>query len=750
MDTTVIPVNSTSDQHPSKELHELEVKLDFVEYWKSIAKRKWAILAFGLTIAMLAAAIVFVMTPVYRSTVTLLIDATKSKVVSIDEVYSGFSDNRDYFITQVEILKSPDIALKTITKLKLWEYPEFDPRKKEESLATKILVAIGYSEVVPKQWNEGSLAKAVLGKFTKQLTIEPIRLSLLVKVNFESTDKELAAKVANAMANSFIDSDLDVRFQMTQRASTWLQDRMVGVREKLDASEKQLQAYRDQAGIVDVKSDAQSGAGKQIEDVTQHLVETRLRRAEAENAYNQIKNAPKGTDLSSLPAVVKNAVVGDAIKQQSEAERKLSEIAQRYGQEHPKYVQAEGELKTARENVKRQIETVMQSVTHEYELARGTEKMLEQTLNQAKGSIQSINRKEFQLNLLEREVDSNKQIYDLFLKRAKETNVSGDLQNPVGRVVDQAKVANIPIKPQKIQIISIAFVLGLFAGVAATLLIDLLDNTLKSTSDVEAKLKQPLLTTLPLLDKKDADRSSTARLFLDAPKSLYAESIRTARTGVLLSSIDLNNRILLVTSSVPGEGKTTFSINLAVAHSHTKKTLLIDGDMRRPAVGKGLELEPNSPGLSDLVAGTSTFEQCVKTVAGSELHVISAGTSVVNPLEIILSNRFKDTIAELSKLYEIIVIDSPPVELVSDALVLSKMVTGVIYVVKALDTPYQLAKKGLIRIRRAEGKVLGVVLNHLDFKKAEKYYGEYSGYGKYGYDKYGYGDNYGSKVEKKA
>ena len=216
----------------------------------------------------------------------------------------------------------------------------------------------------------------------------------------------------------------------------------------------------------------------------------------------------------------------------------------------------------------------------------------------------------------------------------------------------------------------------------------------------------------------------------------------------MLSAIDLDNKIVLVTSSVPGEGKTTFSINLAVAHSHTKKTLLIDADMRRPAVGKGLDLEPNSKGLSDLVAGTASLAECAKKVDGTDLHVISAGTSVLQPLELILSHRFKDTIDFLSKEYEIIIIDSPPVELVSDALVLSKMATGVVYVVKALDTPYQLARKGLMRLRRSEGKILGVVLNHLDFKKAEKYYGEYSGYGKYGYDKYGYGEGYGAKVEK--
>lgn len=748
MDTSSVSQAPLAESLASQELQEIEAKLDFVESWRSINKRKWSILAFAFTVALLAAAIVFVMTPIYRSTVTVLIESTKAKIVSIEDIYGGLSDNREHFVTQVEILKSPDVALKTIKKLKLWNEPEFDPRKKDNSVLGQMLSNIGFAESIPEKIDEEGLAKLVLPKFLKSLTIEPIRMSLLAKISFESADKELAAKVANGLANVYIDSDLDIRFQMTQKASSWLQDRMSSVREKLDSSERQLQAYREQNGIVDSKNLVQSGAGKQIEEVTQRLVETKLRRAETENAYNQIKNAPKGADLSSLPAVVKNSVVADAIRQQSEAERKLSEISQRYGQEHPKYIQADSDVKTARENLKRQIDTVVQSVTREYEVAKGTERMLEGTLSQAKGSIQNINRKEAQLNILERDVDSNKQIYDLFLKRTKETNVSGDLQNPVARVVSMASVDAKPVKPQKQQIVLIAFALGLLIGIAASLLMDMLDNTLKSTADVESKLKQPVLTTVPLLGKKNSDRVSTAHLFIEEPQSLYAESIRTALTAISLSYIDVKNRILLVTSSVPGEGKTTFSINLAVAHSQTKKTLLIDADMRRPAVSKGLDLEPGSLGLSDLVSGTANLSEVVKTVPGTDLHVIGAGRLPPQPLELLLSMRFKRAIEVLSEKYEIIVIDSPPVELVSDALIISKMATGVLYVVKAVETPFQLAKKGLLRIRRSEGKVLGVVLNYLDYKKAEKYYGEYSGYGQYGES--GYGQVYGAKQEQKS
>ncbi len=722
-----------------------EDKLDIVEYWRSITKRKYPILAFGLAVALLAAVVVFVMTPIYRSTVTVLIEANKSKVVTIEDVYSGISQNREYFQTQVEIIKSREVAVKAIIKTKLWEKEEFDPRPKSDSWVASLLSSIGFSDDADKkEWTEAALTEAIYGKFSKQLTIEPVRLSQLAKISFESRDPELAAQVANAVADVYIENDLEARYKMTKQASSWLQERLTSLKNKLDESERTLQNFREKEGIVDVKSSTQSGAGKQIDEVMGRLVEARMKRAEAENAYNQIKSAPKGADLSSLPAVIRNSIVAEAKKQEGETERRLSELAQRYGSEHPKYVQAEGELKAARDNVRRQVEMVVASVTREYEVARGTERALEGVLGSAKGTVQSLNRKEFELNVLEREVESNRQMYDMFLKRAKETNVAGDLQTAIARVVDPAVVPKKAVKPQKMQIIAIAFVLGLFIGVLASLLLDRLDNTLKTSEDVESKLKQPLLTTLPLLDSEETARTSTARLFLDQPKSLYSEAIRTARTGVLLSAIDVPKRILLVTSSLPGEGKTTFSINLAMAHAHTKKTLLIDADMRRPAISKGLDLQAGAKGLSNLVSGTASLEECLQPVEGSTLMLMPSGTIPPNPLELLLSQKFKETLDHLAEVFDIIVIDSPPVELVSDALVISPMATGVIYVAKALDTPYQLARKGLQRIRRADGQILGVVLNRLDFALAEKYYGEYSAYGKYGYGKSGYQNGYGA------
>lgn len=726
-------------------------KLDFLEYWRTLRKYQWAIMAFALVLTLLAGVIAFVSTPIYEAKTTLLIETNKQKVVSIEDVYGGVGASREYFQTQVEVIKSREVALKTIIKLKLFDNAEYDPRAPKKGIAA-LIDQIGFaSEEAPTEWTDQTLAEAILPAFQKDLSIEPIRLSQLVVVRFTSPDAALAARVTNTLAKTYIENDLTARYEMTQTASNWLQDQLSGLKEKLTESETALQRFREKQGLVNIKDAAQSGAGFQIEQLQSRLIEARTRRAEIESTYKTVKDASP-TDLASQPAVLVNIQVADAKRAFTDASRKLADAAQRYGREHPKYLQADSDAKAASDNLQRQIELVVGGITVEYERARNTEKTLESALNSARGSVVNINRKEFELGIYEREVESNRQIYDMFMKRSKETTVGGDLQTVVARVIDSAVAANKPIKPKKALIIAAALAIGLILGAVLALLLEMLDNTFKTTEDVESRLKQPLLTVLPMLAKKETERIVSGRLVVDSPNSLYAEAIRTARTGVLLSSVDLASRSLLVTSSVPGEGKTTFACNLAMAHASTKKTVLIDADMRRPSVAKGYGIDPLALGLSELVAGTAKLADCLTPIEGTNLVVMPCGAIPPNPLELIHSGRFAQTMEALSKHFEIIIIDSPPVGLVSDALVLSAYTSGVIFVTKAQSTPRPLARNALKQLRRAKANVVGVVLNALDFNKAEKYYGEYNGYGKHGYGNYGstYGATYGASNTAKA
>jgi capsular exopolysaccharide synthesis family protein len=714
-------------------------KVDIVEYWRAISERRSSILALALLVAVLAMLIVFSVRPTYRATATLLIEPGKTKVLSIEEVYSKGVTDREHYYTQVEILKSEELARRTVAKLKLVDHPDFDPRRAAPEW---------FESLAPESWQperrkltDDEIEKRAVGAFRAALQVQLVRNSQLAQISFTAHDRELAAKVPNTLAEIFIESDLEARMAMTQKATSWMRERMGDLRSKLEASERNLQQYRERERIVDAKGAQFSGAGRQLDEVTKSLVEARQKRAEAESAYQQVQQARAGkTTLDTLPAVLRHPLVQKLREQESDAERRLSDASKRYGPEHPKMIQAKAEADTAKETTRRQVESVIAGVAKEYEIARANEAAIERALSQSKYDIQSLNRKEFQLGVLEREVAQNRNLYEMFVGRLKETSVGSDFQSTVARLIDPATTPSGAFAPKKTQIVFIAFAVALVAGMMMALLLDRLNNTLNSTSSVEHRLSVPVLGVLHKVKGFDKKGFASELAFFNDTQSTFAEAVRTVRTSILMSALDHPHKVVVVTSSVPEEGKTTLSFNLAAALGQVKKVLLIDADLRRPKIGKLVGRDAKAPGLADLVAGQAQLSDCVFFHAPSGIHILASGTVPPNPLELLSARRFEELLEKLKETYDVVLIDSPPLQLVSDALVLSQHASSVIYVVRADATPYPVAQNGLKRLRRVGASVIGVVLNQLDLEKAERYYGEYSGYTSYkGYKKYGYG-----------
>ncbi len=726
--------------------------LDLVEYWRSITKRKWSIVGLVALVALITTLVVFSLRPLYRSTAVVMIEQSKAKVVSIEEVYNAMGGgNREYYQTQVEIIKSRELARKVVERLKLTVHPEYDPRQDKSD---------GLKSWLPMNWfksneplTEEQVLKGVIRNFSDDLQVQPVRNSQLVQISFTSHDKELAAKVPNTLADVFIENDLESKIKMTQKASSWLTGQMGELRTKLESSERSLQDYRERERIVDVKGVALSGAAKALEEATSGLVSARSKRAEAESLYNQVQAARQGKSsagVESIPAVLRHPTVQKMKEIEAEAEKKLADASKRYGPEHPKMLQANAELASARDNTKRQMETVMSGVAKEYEIARANEQAIAGALGQSKAEIQGINRKEFQLGVLEREAQANRQLYDMFLNRFKETNISADLQSTVARVVDPAIVPGGAYAPKKSQIVSIAAAVALIIGMMLSLLLDRINNTVNTAGEVEGRLGVPMLGYLQKMDSTGKKSMKTEMAFLTDSQSLFSESIRTIRTSVLMGTLDVDKKLILITSSVPEEGKTTVSFNLACALAQVKRVLLIDADMRRPKIGRVIGIDKDHKGLSHLVSGVAPVSECIVKHEQGGFHILTAGFVPPNPLEMLSSAKFHEVVEKLKEAFDIILIDSPPVQLVSDAIVLSQMVDTVLYVVKAGSTPYPLARGGLRRLAMANAPILGVVLNQLDLERAEKYYGEYSGYGRYrGYKGY-YAYGYGPKGKKEA
>ncbi|MEA3156637.1 MAG: polysaccharide biosynthesis transport protein, partial [Betaproteobacteria bacterium] len=408
---------------PAAERQEAEIS-DLVIYWRSIMKRKWAILGIAIVVSTLAALAALNTTPIYHATATVLIEQNRAKLVSIEEVYSGGGNNREHFETQADLLGSRALAVKVIDKLNLTQHPEFDPRQAKPPFWRAMLQRFGVGEA-SKPPSEQQIHSAVLNAFLNRTSIEPGRMSQLIRVSFDAADPQLAADIANELVQSYIDLDMENRFNMTKRASEWLKERLSDLKVNLEQSERALQDYREKEHMVQVQGLGQSGAARQLEDLSRALVEARQRRAEAASAYNLIKSS-KG-NLETLPVIQRNPLMARLKEFEAESERKYAENLKRYGPQHPRMLEAEGDLRQARENTRRQIETVVGSLANEYEAARANERAVERSIAEAKGDVQGINRKEFQLSALERQVATNRQLYDTFLSRFKETSTAGDV-----------------------------------------------------------------------------------------------------------------------------------------------------------------------------------------------------------------------------------------------------------------------------------------------------------------------------------
>ncbi|MCP4697346.1 MAG: polysaccharide biosynthesis tyrosine autokinase [Gammaproteobacteria bacterium] len=722
-----------------------EEEIDLRVYWNIIRKYKWSILGLTFLSGLLAVLVAFSLMPVYRATAVLHIEPNTSNIISIEEVYGLSSANREYYKTQRAILKSRNLAEKVVIKFKLASHAEFNPNAQARQRGLR-LPSLNWREWLPDAWlpskpppsppTAAEKRDTVVNAFMARLTVSQERDTQLMRISFEARDAKLAARVPNALIATYIENDREAKLKMTQEASVWLTERLANLRRKVEQSEKALQTYLEKENLVNVAG-VKSVATKQIDEIAMNLVRARQQLSEARNAYNQVQ-ALKGQStkaFESIPAVLKHPLVQRMKEAEVIAEGKVSELKKRYGPKHPKMIAAKSELKSARANMQRQVKRVLESIKKEFDIAHSNVAALQSDMEANKVSIQQINRKEYGLGVLEREVAGNHQLYNMFLTRFKETDVAQSLHTTVGRVIDAAIVPRNPYKPKKRLIVMIALVLGLMFSVMLAFLLEYLDNTLKNVEDVEQKLAIPLLGVLPRLKNGKKNKSRAELIFLQENKSLFAESVRSIRTGVMFSNLDQPRKVLLVTSSIPAEGKTTFATNQAFALGQMEKTLLIDADMRRPSLARLFGWAVNAPGLSDLVAGAKEMTECIHPLEEAGIDVLPSGVVPPNPLELLSSQRFNALIEELGAKYEHIVIDSPPIQMVSDAVVLTRQATAVVYVVKAQQTPYQIVQDGIRQLQQVNAHILGIVLNHLSAKGVRyNYGGKYGYYGGYSYD----------------
>lgn len=729
--------------------------LDLLQLWRVVWSAKWNIAWLVLISCALAVVILSFVTPQYVGSATLLIKDKTPPVLSFQQAADARDGGTttDYLQTQQALLQSRDLAERAVRKLGLTTNPLTDPRQQPKSwFAPRQWLAdlnagqwLPWLDLLPPPKpapTEADVFNDVTQNLLLHTSVKFVGKSQLLEIDVELPDPALAAAAANALAQGFIDSQQDTSLKSSQSNTSWMNTRLVELRDNLRVAENKLQAYREEQGLVDVDGVATISANE-LQMTGNRMIDARRDRAEAESQFRQAQSLSNGdiSRLSSVPAVLSNPLIQQFQADLAKAQAKVEELSGRYGPKHPALISARSEQRTAANSLRLQVQQVVAGIERQYQLSVASEDALRKSFNSNKAQIQDISRKEFQLREFQREVDSNRALYETFVTRLKETAATSDMDSAKARIVDPAIMPLEASKPRKSLIVAIVALVAAVVGVALAFLFDTLSNTFKTDDTVESLLNVPLLSVVPLVVKKS--RRQLARLFEDNDHPRFCETIRNLRTWLMLQSSKAPSQVVLVTSSVSGEGKSTIANNLACSLASLERVLLIDADMRQPTLSLNFDFPAESPGLANLMAGTARLEDCIRTVGN--LDMLPAGCltpSTLDPFDtprlrspngsrytvaqppaqdLLSSPRLGRMLEVLKTRYRHIIIDSPPAEIVSDALLLAKHSDAVIYVVKAQSTPVGQVRKSIAMLQQSQAPVFGVVLNQVDLRKARKY-----------------------------
>ena len=724
-----------------------EESIDLLHYWRVIRKYLFEIIGLAIAIGILAALVANSMTPIYTAT-------SRVSIERVTPATGGSTGNSWYTMqkypgTQYEILKSKSVAEQVVENLELWEHPYFNKQQIESSSWRDYLPFLkNKEEEEDTRTEEEKLAdrkKGLAGMVQGGLSIKPVRDTYIVDISFSSASPELAALIANSVVDAYIKRNLEARFKEVKKVSDWMTESLGGISTQLESSESKLQRYRSKEDLLDVGKGATGFMTEQLDDLSNKVIKERI-------AYNQLKVLKRQADRFSKmpleevlnnPSIYKHPTLSELKSEEVDATRKLAELKKRYGPKHPKMKQAVNEVEAIQNRYRQLIPSIIRGVDEDFEVSRQNLASLERQFESLKKKVQSANVKGFELERLQQDVEGNRKLRDLFMEEYKQTSLNSSFETDRVRVVDAAVTPIFPSKPNKRRIIMMSVLLAMFAGIGLAFLIDYLDQTIKTSEDTERKLDLVTMGLLPELDKKKVKKGELQpeRAYIEDESSNFSETIRTIRTSITLSALDHPHKVILCTSSVPGEGKTTVACNMALSLSQLEKTLIFDADMRRPSTKKIFGYDHRSPGMSELLAGEAELKDVMHKVEGTNLHVITAGAVPIDPLDLLASNKFKHMLEQLAKIYDRIVIDSPPVSLVSDAVLLANLADAVVYVIKSDSTNAKIVNASLQKLKRVNAHIIGAVINNVDIKKLSKYYGY--GYGKYyGSGYYSYGEEY--------
>jgi capsular exopolysaccharide synthesis family protein len=716
-------------------VHQHDDERHLTDYLRIVYRRRWVALPVFLAVFVLGAINSFRTTPLYEARTQLLIEKDAPKIGTLSTMFQESDGwyNDDFYQTQYRILQSRSLARRAVDVIGLPTHPSIVRGLPEERAPLSLTGAVSSAYGWVRQTVGGASAPAAapaapavrddaaapyVGMLLGSLTVVPVRNSRLVEIRTTSTDPRLAADMANGVAKAYIQQSLEYRFSASKDATDSLNQQLAEQRRKVEQSEAALQQYKEQHDAVAVE-DRQNIVVQRLADLNAAVTRAKTDRIAKEALYNQLKAVEGTPAIDSLPAVLSNDYVQKIKADLSDLQRQQAQMAEKYGDRHPEMVKIRTAIQAADAKLQTEIGKVVQSVKSEYQAALTQERSLVGALESQKTEALGLNRKGIEYSVLQREAESNRQVYEALLQRTKETGISGELKASNIRVVDSAEVPTVPVLPQRKRDLLMAGFAGLVLALGLVFGFEYLDNRIKSPQELRAHLNLPYLGMIPAID------GTGPMLINGGVPPNFAEAIRAVRTNVLFSSADEGVRRVVVTSAGPGEGKSMFASNLSVSLAQAgQRVLHVDADMRRPRVHEIFELS-QEPGLSNLLVGDCKPSEAVRKTGVQNLAVLPAGMIPPNPAELLGSKRCEEYFATLSEHFDWVVIDSPPVLAVADASVLANAATGVVFVVGADQTSRHTAKAALDQLQAVQAHIIGAVLNRVDLDRNAFYYSTY-------------------------
>lgn len=703
---------------------------DLASYWRLAIKHRILILGCFLAALAIGAALTLLMTPIYTAQATLQIDREAARVYNADDVTprENMAQGEEFFQTQYGLLRSRSLAERVVESLGL---------AASDQALTQLGVEPPARTGTAAQQAERRRA-AALAVVQGNLSVTPVRGSRLVAIGFDNPDPVVAARVANGVAENFIQANMDRKYESSAYAREFLEERIAQTKGRLEEAERQLVAYAANQQIINVGEPSEGGsegtggggtsqslASNNLVALNSSLAEARAARVAAEERWRSARTS----QVMTLPEVLQNPSIQRLGEQRAQLEAEYQQKSSIYQSDYPEMVRLRGQITEIDGQIQSLATNIRASIQSQYVVAANQERSLQAQVNGLKGDVLDLRDRSIQYNILQRELDTTRTLYEGLLQRYKEVGVTGDVTANNISIVDTARPPTAPSKPNMMINLALAAIFGLGLGVVAALVLEALDETLATPDDVEKKLGVPVLGVVPLLDKGQTTAAALADI-----RSGFSEAYYSLRTALQFSTPDGAPSSMLVSSARPAEGKSTTAYAVALNLARVgKRVLLIDGDLRNPSMHRVVGVE-NERGMSNLLSGSSDLAAVVQRTRQENLFFIPCGPLPPNPAELWGSDRLRQFLLEARNNFDHVIVDGPPVLGFADSPLLAASVGGVLFVLEARGTRRGQARGALRRLKVGRARLLGAVLTKFNAKTTS--------YG--GYD-YAYDYNYGAE-----